>query len=382
MAAMALCSLVSAVALPACDGFITEDLDPCAPPPKTITTVDFVYDYNMERVDLLPEHVGSIYLYVFDEAGIYRYRRTAHKALMTDGIDFSMRFDESEIRPGHTYQFVAVAQGNHLGYDASLETPGFTLQTDMIPGLSTIEDYVLKLDRDDDGTFDFGVVNFKDAYGNNTEMIDTVWTTKPDEVQIARIPALEYVPDVTPEPDRFVEVTIPLMRITNAITVNLKSSYFNNATSVDSYNILINFPHGNGTIDFTGRTFPAQELYYRTLRKTLVNYNAQNLPRRRPARVGENDLYGIRAEFGVSRLQIGDESSLQVRDAQTNDLIFEIPNFSDYLADAFDGDQEFLDREYDFQVDVQLTPDGSDWLWFQAYIEVLGWSVRINNIKF
>lgn len=353
---------------------VNDDLAECAPNPNTLTTVNFVYDYNMKYTDLLSSHVGSVYLYVFDNNGVYQLRRELHKSLMSGPVDFSMTFDTLDIKPGNTYQFVAVAQGNHAGYEASLETPGFTLQSDMIPGVSKIDDYILKLDRDNDGTYDFGIVDYRDTYGHTESMMDTIWTTKPDEVQIVNIAKLDIKPSLNKQPDQIVNVTVPMMRITNSIKVNIVNPSFNEATPVDDYNILINFPKGNGTIDFTGNTYPAQELYYKALRKSILKYN----PTR--AEENENNLYAIHADFGVSRLQSSDGSSLQIRDAQTNEIVAQIPDLSDFLAkyfaNDFDDPQEFLDREYDFEIDIHINDDYKI-RYIDLYLHILGWHVRV-----
>lgn len=361
---------VSLLGLALCScSMVDEDLEPCAPAPNVITNVNFIYDYNMRYTDLFTQHVGSVYLYVFDENGTYLYRRTRHRADMGSVIDFSIPFDTTEIKPGHTYQMVAIAQGNRVGYGASLETPGFQLQTEMVPGVSKIEDYIIKLDRDNDGTYDFGIVDYKDTYGNNTSMIDTLWSTKPDEVQVVRIPTLVYTPSVEKQPDQVVDVTIPMMRITNSVKVNLVSSGFSGATNPDDYTMLVHFPNGNGTIDFTGTVYPAQELYYRTLRKNLTPYipgDQRYDPVTSPGTRADAQ-YAIEAQFGVSRLQMNDESSLQIRDAKTGEMIVAIPDFSKFLADAFSGEdldgQEFLDREYNYEIAIglkELPPSSPD----------------------
>ena len=363
---------------------ILEDSEPCAPPPDTRTVVNFVYDYNMTGDDLFNRHVGSVYLYVFDSKGIYRYRRESHRAEMRGKVDFSMSFDTTEIKPGETYQFVAIASANHIGYEATLETPGFTLQTEMMPGISSIEDYILKLDRDDDGNLDFGVVDYKDAYGNSQKMMDTIWTTKPGEVQTVRIPQFYYTPSAQKQPDYIIDVTIPMMRVTNSITVRLRGALFDENTREDDYNILIHFPHGNGTIDFTGNTHPGKKLYYLPLRKKTVVYGSDGMPTRSDDEPESQKSYGIESVFGVSRLKADDESCLQIRDGITNELIAEIPDFSMFLSSAFDHEmdnQEFLDREYDFNVDIVLDNAGNP-LYAILSIEVLGWSVRINFTSF
>ena len=370
-----------------CD-MINEDLQPCAPAPNIYTTVDFVYDYNMEFTDLFKEHVGSVYLYVFDQDSLFVMRHGVRKAEMSgDKVDFTMQFDTTVFKPGNTYYLLAMANGNHRGYTASTEeTPGF-VKTDLEVGVSKISDYIIKLDRDEDGDVDFGVVNYKDTYGNNQQMIDTVWSTKPDEVRTIRIPSMTYVPSAEKQPDYYAPpVEIPMMRLTNAITVNLLSSAFDETTDTEAYTCLIFFPSGNGTIDFTGTVYPYQPLYYRTLRKYMAEY----LPQWEQQTKADNKQYALRAEFGVSRLLINDESSFQVRDSATGELIYEIPDFSKYLAEIFEQNgvygQDLLDRMYDFEIDITLKqptpPDDPSDNWMYIDIMVDNWHVRINNIGF
>ena len=362
---------------------VNEDLPPCSEQPNTITRVHFVYDYNMQYTDLFDRHVGSAYLYVFDEDSVMLFRETKHRADMRAGqIDFTMVFDTTDLKPGKTYHMVAMAQGNRIGLEASMATPGFQVQKDMIPGLSRISDYIIKLDRDEDGYEDFGVVDYKDVYGNNQQMIDTVWSTKPDEVQTVHIPYIQMTPTAEKLPDNEVDVVMPMMRLTNAISVNVVSSSFGVGTDTDIYSLLIYFPSGNGTIDFTGTVYPYQPLYYRTLRKQMVKYNDKKQGDSFDSTKADDDgnTYALQGQFGVSRLQMNDESSFQVRNPDTNEIVAEIPNFSRYLANAFDyyGEQgqEFLDREYNFEVNVSLDENGKIY-WMQIGCSILGWSKRI-----
>lgn len=375
--------LILAATLLSCS-MINEDLKPCAPAPNTITTVNFVYDYNMQYTDLFTDHVGSVYLYIFDDHGKYLHRETKYRVQMGNVIDFSMSFDTTLLKPGHNYEMVAMALGNRAGYAASLSTPSFAPVNEMIEGVSSIEDYIVRLDRkhDDDGTSGVGEFEYKDIYGNTQLMIDTVWSTKPDEVQSVRIPTIAYAPSVEKLPDNEVNVTIPMMRITNAITVNLTHTSFTHETDPEDYRMIIHFPQGNGTIDFTGTVYPYETLNYRTLRKNLISYIPGNS--REKSTRAEEAQYAVQGIFGVSRLMTDDESSLQIFDNKNGELIQEIPNFSEFLAHAFDyyGDdaQEFLDREYNFEVTLGMSNSGL--LWIDLYIEVLGWYVRINNIGF
>lgn len=386
---------------------INEDLAPCAPRANTITIVNFEYDYNMQQVDLVNDHVGSIYLYVFDKDGVYDFRSSKHRVNMPlNKVDFSMAFDTTYIKPGHEYQFVAVAQGNWAGYQNSLETPGFTLQTEMIPGVSTIEDYRLKLDRNNDGVYDFaidtdgGVFDYKKHYADNEIKLDTLWSTKPNQVQIVDIPYITHELSPIQIPNDTVYVTVPLMRLTNSIKVNLTHTSFSETTDPNIYDILIDFPNGNGTVGFTGKTYPVQDLWYMSIRKQMKVYNQKtngaqyeaDAPPHFGAEIetkgveGEDypttraTQYAINAEFGVSRMQTTDGSSLQIRDAESGEVIVKIDDFSKWLAEYFNSyfdDQEFLDREYDWTVDIHLD-DNARPQSIQVGCYILGWGKRIH----
>lgn len=373
--------LISAIAS-GCS-WINDDLLPCAPKPNTFVNVNFVYDYNMQYVNLFNNEVGAVYLYVFDQDSIMLLRREKTRSKMNRDIDFSMCFDTTEIHPGNVYHFVAMAQGNHTGYEVSSDSYGFTLLNEMTQGKSKISDYIIKLDRDDNGEFDFGVVDFIDSYGNNVEKIETVWSTKPGEVQTIFIPEPAYKPSVNKYPPNNVNVFIPMMRITNSITINLISETFNEDTDAEDYRLLIYFPKGNGTLDFTGNTHPAQPLYYRSLRKKCIpytppssgsSYKISEFPK-------EETSYAIQADFGVSRLQVSDNSSFQIRNAENNEIITEITDFSDFLANYFEhgeDNQEFLDREYDFTVNIGLIDNKISWI--QAGVSILGWGKRLQYV--
>ncbi|MCH5224602.1 MAG: FimB/Mfa2 family fimbrial subunit [Muribaculaceae bacterium] len=381
-------------ALTSCD-MVNEDMPPCATYPNTYLTVNFVYDYNMLREDLFDSHAGTAHLYVFDKDSVFLFDRAVSRNDMTGPtVDFSMTFDTTYIKTGMKYLLVAMAQGNHSGYEwSTIATPGFQipLQYQMVPGVSKISDYRIMLDRDSDSWADIGVVDYTDAYGNNKEMLDTLWSTKPNEIQDVAIPYIELKPQVEEYPVYYYEVLMPMMRITNSITVNLLHDSFTPETDVNRFNILIDFPKGNGTIGFTGQTFPNRELFYRALRKGVVKYTKKNngatyedpgvdrLGQQTMGTRADDPDYAIQATFGISRLQTVDESKLQVRDAETNEVLIEIDNFAQWLADYFNtyyDDQEFLDREYNFTVDIKMS-DANTLEWYQIGCSILGWGKRV-----
>lgn len=366
--------IIGGLALSSCS-MVNEDFPECAPAPQNKVRVNFEYTYNMsayvhpsgQEQDLFDSQAGSVYLYIFDKDGVYIDREEKHKIDFAKGDDFSMEFGEDRLKPGETYQLVAVAQGNAFGYDDSDEYKWFKLVNPMEIGTSTIKDYILKLDRDTnkDGFGEVGVINYKDQYGQNQQMIDTLWTTKPDEVQIITVPEIPYKPTVKQQPDSITEVKIPMMRITNAITVNIVSDYFDADIDPNDYHIVIHYPNGNGTVDFCGDISPSlQELYYQSLVKFMTPYNPK------PTRAsngsyeenGDATTYCLSSKFAVSRMMLNDDSSLQIRNALDEEngypILAEVPNFTNVLAelcnDTMYDEQEFLDREHDFNIDIKV----------------------------
>jgi hypothetical protein len=104
------------LALGSCD-MMTEDLDDC---PSGLY-VNFVYDYNIQRADMLKDHVGGLTLYVYDESD----RLVAQKTM--DGSQLSkygsyLHFTEAELAPGHSYRLMAVAL--QKDWQQALLTPG------------------------------------------------------------------------------------------------------------------------------------------------------------------------------------------------------------------------------------------------------------------
>lgn len=358
-----------------------DDLPDCATDPNVSARIKFIYDYNTKKNDLFSDHVGTVYLYVFDQDGVFLERRE-HTREYTSDPDFVIMMDSTELTPGKSYQFLAVANGNHYGYEASLATPGFQKDFDLIPGVSTISDYKIKLDVDNDGDVD--IFDQKQTFfDQNIEQLDTVWTTL--SPQIADIPRIK-APVESPIfiPDTVVDVTIPLMRITNHVKVNLVSNNFTMATNPYDYTLKIHFPNGNGEISFTGETLSEKPLDYHSIRKRMESTETF---------VTETTSAKLAAEFNVSRLQSGDGSKFQVYNSDGTRLIGEVKNFSGILAAGNDAyaiegwsAQEYLDREYDFEVDFQIddnnsTVDDIKFLWVDVRVSVLGWAQRIQFEK-
>ena len=96
----ALCAVLMAVSLPACDGIIYDDLDPC---PHGVR-LRFVYDHNMEFVNSFYKQADCLSLYVFDAEGNFVTKQVE----TTENLkkpDYAMQLD---LERGN-YRFLAYA---------------------------------------------------------------------------------------------------------------------------------------------------------------------------------------------------------------------------------------------------------------------------------
>lgn len=103
-------------ALSSCDA-IMEDRDDC----PTGLYVTFVYDYNIQRADMLKDHVGGLTLYVYDESDRLVASKTIGAGQLSKYGSY-IHFTEGELPPGHDYRLMAVAM--QKDWNAALATPG------------------------------------------------------------------------------------------------------------------------------------------------------------------------------------------------------------------------------------------------------------------
>ena len=396
------------------------DQEPDNNPALIFIKVNFEYRYHMSSEyespedDWFADHAGSAFLYVFDEDGTYLFSEQRNKTLLDkSNPDFSILLDETKLEPGKNYIFAAMAQGNHAGYEASLATPGFVIQDgSLIPNISKIDDFRVKLDRKEGisgiGETEYtGWFNWKESYADNNLKLDTLWSTHKtndrDFPGYVTMPERKYGSNQESTEEIVVPVTIQLMRITKSIKINLVCDQFNQDTNADDYKFIINFPKGNGTLGITGDVDYGygQELLYYSLRKQMQPYqykqaNAQydtessnNVASDEMTEGDSSDTknlgtrtasYCVNAEFGVSRLLTYDSSYLQLVNATTEKEIARIDNLSDWLVNYFDhryDDQEFLDREYDYTIDLHIDNEDNI-LFIQAGCDKIGWGKRIH----
>ena len=329
-----------------------DDLEPCAVPPTVTTSVDFIYDYNTKAADLFGEQVGSVTLYVFDHSGRLVGEETR------SGLTRGNRRIELDLAPG-TYTAYAVALAHKGGYDASLALPGAKFRRNGIGSLAPEGNALLSLDRSNALVEHAGV------------MLDTLWTSQ--AVRTLTVPEVGIpVEGDVQQPDIEVSATIPLMRVTNHLAVTFWQSDFPTLINPAYYDVRIEFPTGNGDLDLLGQPVGSGLLSYSPYKVSQVTKTQQGV-----------QTQCLTLEFGLSRLMVSENARMVITNRITGHVTT-VDNLPRLLAEgraAYDsfnwGEQEYLDREYDYSIEFPL--DDAMPRWVQVNVEVLGWAKRILN---
>lgn len=359
------------------------------------TNVTFNYKYHIQTPDNTMDdwfdtQVGTVCLYVFNDKDEFLFQKSVINTVGDTGNN-SIAFTEDELKPGQTYKLGAFCLGDKLGYDHSILSPGYRLLNDLVPLSSKLEDLILKLvsDKNESG---YNIVDYKAYFSENDSKLDTLWTTRSGNIISVTIPQVHSSTASTE--DILLNIDIPLMKITNSIKINLVSDNFNTGTHVDDYEFVIDFPKGNDLIGLYGDLNPSQSILYRPLRKAVRSYNSKTYSSLYDSEKENGGFHNsggninaeapqmsISADFGLSRLMADDKSYLKIINKTSGQVIFILDNLSDWLADYFNSpysNQEFLDREYDFSIDIQID-EQDNWIMLQAGCSGLGWGKRLYN---
>lgn len=256
----------------------------------------------------------------------------------------------------------AVAKSNHLGYKRSLDGPGPRFRRSELQPGDRIEAFYRVLD------------NVSGVVDNEGLLIDTIWATmQPRELIIPQPPSIaEGEPQ---HPDAYVEATIPFMRLTNKVHVAFHQLDFPTALNINDYEIWLTHPHGSSKLDVFG------------------NYTADAIPltlypyRKWDDKDASNKAFG-HMDLGLPRFMFGNSSAdrptLHILNKITRhesriDLVEILAEGRHAFAPQYNwSEQEYLDREYDFDVEIYL--DDDIWKYAKVNVNILSWSKRVQNV--
>lgn len=296
-------------------------------------SIRYRYDYNMLYADAFASHVDCITCYVFDADGNYITEYTEEGLPLADE-NYRMAFP---LDPGH-YKLIAYG------------------------GLSC-----------DKSSFD--VAQFTGAASRDTDMSVRLRTDE-DMHSSASLHGLYYgTAEVDILPDDYKEITIHMMQDTNNIRIVLQQIN-NDPVDIDDFEITVT--DDNSLLDWQNMPVAAGDVTYTPwYTGTAVVGGSDD----EEGNAAGGVSVGV-AELSTSRLMASHRARLRIYAVDRGYDSVDIP-LIDYLLIAKSEiygkmpDQEFLDRENEWSLIFFLARGR----WVSVQIQVLDWTVRINNIN-
>lgn len=333
------CHVVAGMLLCSCS-MMHEDRADC-PDCRNPLRIHLRYDYNTQRANMFSDHVEEATIYIVDDAtGLVMERMTA----ANDHESQPLR------NPSFTFNVEGLAPGRYRLYAtgrSAADTSFVTTKPAIGQPIGQLQ-YALPAD----------------AAGRVPALrLDTVWT--------ALQPTVIDIPENEPT-----DATIPLMRLTNDLSVTVFRRDKPADNSHERYDVTVTHtPVATGEVpssvsEPTLRTFSPFAQW--TTESMADGVTAE--------RTAHYDL-------SLSRLVCHDDARLndrliiRRRDDGTEVVNIDLCHYLALARNAFETQhyslQEYLDREYDYRLDFGL--EGNHWKTITIRIDVLSWSLRIQN---
>lgn len=328
--------LVAVLSLTACNS-VFDDEEDCTP----YHYIKFVYDMNMLYADAFATQVSSVDLYVFDaETGEY----ITHYADKGEALASGSYKMPINLAPGK-YKFIAwCGIADHDDFS--------------VPGTNEInkeEDLICTMYRTRDVNGAYSNRNLHALFHGST-------------VEVLTDEEGEHV------------YTVRLIRDTNNIILSLNHS----AGELDKDRFEITVTDENGLLAHDNSLMKDEPIEYRPWDLRSGSLDIVNSTKSRAENEEENSededenkVGYLKAEISTSRFMADREMRINIRDKEEDKIIFSIPMIK-YALElrselyASMGEQEYLDREYNYDLMVFLT-DNNKGGWMVASIYINGW---------
>lgn len=399
---MAACA-ASMLATTACTSIMDgESLEGC---PTGDFTVQFVYDYNIQRADMFRDHVGEVTLYVFDENGnIVTKRHVTDKAAISDRnnrFNITLRAANTpgaaDLVAGRSYRFIAVAgqkpnaiipTSGALPQTYSGDAVSYYRQTDMKSGMN-LDAFYLGLDRaavaDEEGRYLVG----------DKMPLDTLWHTLgslPNDVDNTNTKSgwtqdtlVRIRPNITDslhvvknQPQD--TLTLSLIRNTNQLHISLHELGDEDSDAGDvlceDYEVYIE--DANGHMDWRNTVLNDQPLIYRPYHEHDEDMT-------------DAGVAGITAHWDMMFNRImyhedaEDDAKLYIIRREDGETVakLSLPRILAYNRISQDyyhlTHQGFLDREYNYKLTFFLS--NGKWQYTSIEVNMLSWNVRAYEVN-
>ncbi len=368
--------------------------------------VRFVYDYNTQRADMFKDHVGHVTLYVFDEDGKKVAERSVSNTTTTAPLSqygYAIHFTTNELPAGHRYRLQAVAM--QKDWDEAISTTGAKYRRTTPTDPNSL---VITLDNEaTTGSDDATVPGASDSglYAvPNAAPLDTLWHTlkvsslEPTFGYNTPAPQRTTAPySIYPVEDQMVSVeegyatyaTISLIRDTKHLNITLRQLDDPADINADDYEVTI-VDH-NSTLASDNSIASDKALLYTPYAQWTTRFDNDGLaiegdihPASRAAVATERTAhYNLMFNRLMYQEEFDKAAQLKIRNKKTGETVALI-NLSTILAECRISPewsysaQEYLDREYDYELDFFLK--GDKWQYCDIHIHVLSWTKRKQNV--
>ena len=315
-------------------GSIFDDEGDCSPH----YFVRFVYDMNMLRADAFATQVGSVDLYVFDaETGAY-VRHFSDKGEALASGNYRMPLD---LAPGN-YEFIAwcgLADNNEDFVVAQ--------------SVGKPSDLTATMARSYDA---------KGAYSNRN-----LHALFHGSLQVE-------LPDAEGEH----VVTVKLTKDTNNINLSLQHA----AGPLDPSRFEVTMTDDNGMMACDNSLLADEQIEYRPWRQDSGKLDVTTTKAVNDDEEEGNEAGFLIAELSTARLMANHTCRINIVDKQEDKVVFSIPFVQWALMlrsanHASMSDQEYLDREDEYNLMVFLADKGESWMSVAIYIN--GWHIIDNG---
>lgn len=313
--------------------------------------IEFVYDYNVQRADLFGDHVGGVIVNVFDGNDNFVLRKEECNTATSQPLSAPGYRMHLNLAPGN---YTIVAHAFQRGHTEILSRAGAKFRVPDLKQGDTIDDLYVRLDRNSVGEVEHGGV-----------ALDTLWHG------MTEAPVAVNASEVTP-------ARISLVRNTNDLHITLHQLDYPGDICADDFEVSVMDANGklcsDNSIDPDDGT-----IVYRPFAQWTSRYPDDE--------DREAESRAAHMQLSLSRLVYNPESArlsvLLIQSRGSGEEIARI-NLPECLAQGRNyfelqnyTPQEFLDREYSYNLDFFLK--GDYWVYARLGISVLGWNMRIQN---
>ena len=341
--------MLGALALTGCS-LMSESLEEC---PQGIS-IQFVYDYNVERADMFPDHVGSVTLYVYDlDGNLVRVQTEDNTDASQPLRDPNYRMNIDGLQPG-VYRLLAL--GNQRPYADLRQLSGIRYLRDG----EDSEMKKLNVTLTDRST--------GRAATAISQSLDTLWHGTVRSTSSTRAGEVEDfggMQTVTVYDQEYTSCVISMVRDTKRLHLSIRQSDDPAHCDIADFEIKITDRNGHLLWDNSVDTDGTPDIVYRPFAEWNTYYDGNT---------GE----------GLDARPAGSDENIEESAHADIDLQVALINLPEILSQgrgAFEryhySQQEFLDRAYDYRLDFILV--GGQWRYMTLGIHTLPWTLRFQH---